>query len=358
MVNNLAQGFLDQGFMVDMIIARAQGEHLATIPEGVHQIKLGSRHTFSALPGLVRYLKKEDPAALLAVKDRAIRTAVLARLFSGSRTVLAGRLGTNVTAALQGHGHLRKWFWFTGMKIFYHRVGKIVAVSRGVAKDILSITGLPSDRVVVIPNPVIAPRLYRMAQEKAPHPWLSNTNIPVIMGAGRLTRQKDFENLIKAFTIVRQKRNCRLIILGEGGLREELDSLATSLGVRGDFHMPGFVVNPYSWLARCSLFVLSSRWEGSPNVLKEALALGIPVVSTDCPSGPQEILAGGRYGAVVPTGDQEAMAEAVLQTLDAPLPDWTLKEAVSKYTVEKSVEGYLEVLGMQGDETGRSPRQV
>jgi glycosyltransferase involved in cell wall biosynthesis len=346
MVNNLAQGFLNEGLRVDMVIARARGEHLVSIPEGVRQVKLGSRHTFSALPALTRYLRSEDPAVILAVKDRAIRTAVLARWLSGSRAALAGRLGTTVSAALQGRGRLRRWFWFTGMKVFYHRVGKIVAVSKGVADDILSITGLPPDRVSVVPNPVVTPRVYSLAAEPAPHPWLTEPNIPVIIGAGRLTRQKDFSTLIRAFAVVREKRDCRLVLLGEGEQREEITSLAASLEMTDSFCLPGFVANPYSWLARCSLFVLSSRWEGSPNVLKEALALGIPVVSTDCPSGPREILDNGRYGILVPMGNHEALATAILQTLENALPDRTLKEAVRNYTVEKSVEGYLKVFGL------------
>ncbi len=357
MVNNLAQGFLNEGFRVDMVIARARGEHLTFIPEGVRQIRLGSRHTFSALPGLTRYLKNNNPAVLLAVKDRAIRTAVLARWLSGSRAVLAGRLGTTVSAALEGRGRLRRWLWFSGMKLFYHRVGRIVAVSRGVADDILSITGLPPERVHVVPNPVVTPRIYSMAREAAPHPWLIEPDIPVIIGAGRLTRQKDFTTLLRAFAAVRESRDCRLVILGEGEQRGKLKSLAASLGVMDSFNLPGFVANPYSWLARCSMFVLSSRWEGSPNVLKEALALGTPVVSTDCPSGPREILSDGRYGILVPTGDNEDLAKAMLQTLDAPLPARTLKEAVDNYTVEKSVKGYLEVFGLGRSLTGPSEDQ-
>lgn len=354
MVNNLAQGFLDKGFAVEMVIARARGEHLANIPEGVLQIRLASRHTFSALPELMRYLKNNQPSVLLAVKDRAIRTAVVARWLSGSRVRLVGRIGTTVSAALEGKGQLRRWSWFTGMKFFYRRAERIVAVSKGVAEDIISITGLPRERVAVLPNPVVTPQLHNWAKEPAPHPWLTDPVVPVIMGAGRLTKQKDFETLIRAFAIVRGKKDCRLIILGEGDLREDLRTLIVSLELNHSVDLPGFYVNPYSWLGRCSLFVLSSRWEGSPNVLKEALALGIPVVSTDCPSGPREILGAGRYGFLVPVGDHRAMAKAILKTLEAPLPARDLKDAADDYTVEKSVMGYLEVFGLGGKEASPS----
>jgi len=149
------------------------------------------------------------------------------------------------------------------MKLFYHHIEKIVAVSKGVADDILSITKLPPDRVLVVSNPVVTPRVYSMARGAIPHPWLGEPGIPVIIGAGRLTKQKDFTTLIRVFAAVRKKRDCRLVILGEGEQRGILVSLAASLGVMDNFYMPGFVTNPYSWLARCSLFVLSSKWEGS-----------------------------------------------------------------------------------------------
>jgi glycosyltransferase involved in cell wall biosynthesis len=236
--------------------------------------------------------------------------------------------------------------WKFGMRLFYKHADKIVAVSQGVAEDLRTITGLPGSMFPVVPNPVITQRIFTLAKEPQPHHWFEEPEIKIIIGIGRLTHQKDFQTLIKAFGSVKKTRDCRLIILGEGRQRDQLDALAVSLGIEKSLHMPGFVTNPYSWLSRCSLFVLSSRWEGSPNVLKEALALGIPVVSTDCPSGPREILCDGRFGTLVPVGDHKTMAEAILQTLEAPLPRQTLKEAVTDFTVERSVQGYLEVFGL------------
>jgi glycosyltransferase involved in cell wall biosynthesis len=341
MINNLAQGFLDHGLAVDMVIAREKGAHLSSIPVGVRQIRLGTNHTLTALPGLIRYLRSETPDVLLAVKDRAIKTAVLARSLSGSHIRLAGRLGTTVSAALKGRGFFRRWLWYTGMKKFYSRVDKLVAVSRGVADDILSITGLPPERVCVIPNPVVTPLMYRMASDTVPHPWLLASEIPVIMGAGRLTAQKDFPTLLRAFAAYREMGAGRLIILGEGESRGELESLASTLGISDSIHMPGFVENPYAWLARCSLFVLSSLWEGSPNVLTEALALGVPVVSTDCPSGPREILENGRYGQLVPMGDETALARAMALTLDTPPAADLLTRAAERFSLKNSVKEYL-----------------
>lgn len=346
MINNLAKGFLDAGFRVDMVIARAHGEHLDSIPEGVHLVRLGTKHTWSALPGLVRYLRSFDPGALLAVKDRAIRVAVLARWLSGKKMRIAGRIGTTVSAALEGKGRVRIWGWHTGMRLFYRHADKIVAVSHGVAVDIRTITGLPESKIPTIPNPVITQRIFTLAKEPLDHEWFDNPDIKVIIGIGRLTRQKDFPTLIRAFAEVRKHMKCRLIILGEGRQRQEMESFILNLGLTGEIVLPGFVTNPYQWLARSSLFVLSSLWEGSPNALTEALALGIPVVSTDCRSGPREVLQDGKFGSLVPTGESKELAKAMIRTLKDPLPGETLRKAVRQFTDQQSVKGYLKALEM------------
>jgi len=346
MIANLAAGFLDAGVAVDLVLARAQGEHLDAIPAGVRIVKLNVRHTFTALPGLARYLREEKPDAILAAKDRAIRVALLARRLAGSNARLVGRLGTTVSAALQGKGRLRELAWFSGMRLFYPHMDAIVAVSQGVKDDILAITGLPSERVRVIRNPVITPELERQAALPCEHPWLNDPAVPVIVGMGRLTRQKGFPDLIAAFARIRRDRLCRLLIVGEGGDREKLERLTEELGVSEDVGFTGFLANPHALIARCSLFVLSSLWEGSPNALTEAMALGRPVISTDCPSGPSELLDGGQYGPLVPVGDVEALAAAMAQALDHPLPPQTLRQAVSEYTAAISAQKYLKALGL------------
>lgn len=347
MVNNLAQGFLDEGFGVDMVIARTRGAHLDTIPKGARQIRLGREHTYSCLPGLVRYLRREKPDALLAVKDRAIKVAVIARFLSGFKGRLVGRIGTTVSEAISGKGLFRKWFWYQNMRLFYPAVDHIVAVSEGVATDIRSITGPKTTLISVIPNPVITGDLLAASAERPDHPWCTEGQIPLILGIGRLTEQKDFSTLINAFAVVREQTSCRLAILGEGRQRFKLQELIASLGLEDTVILPGFVTNPYAWISTASLFVLSSRWEGSPNVLTEALALGVPVVSTDCPSGPREILQGGKYGELVSVGDWKALAEAMDRTLEKPLPPGILKKATLPYTVQVSSKKYIEIL-MEG----------
>ncbi len=352
MLVHLIQGFCDQGYAVDLLLVRSESAHLKELPDAVRCIPLGPSHSLLAAFALARWLRREQPEVLLAVKDRAGRAAVIARALARGKTRLVLRLGTNLSAALRGASPIRRWLRLLPIRLLYAGIDQILAVSEGVAEDTALLTRLPRARIRVIRNPVITPRLQRLAAEPCSHPWLhAKRSFAVIIGAGRLQRQKDFPTLLRAFAQLRRERDCRLLILGEGRLRAELESLARSLdlklGPNGDLHLPGFQPNLYAWFARADLFVLSSAWEGSPNVLTEALALGIPSVATDCPSGPREILADGRYGPLVPVGDSRALASAMRQTLDAPLPASTLKQAVADYTQAASASAYLTAMGLE-----------
>jgi glycosyltransferase involved in cell wall biosynthesis len=344
MIVNLCEGLVALNCQVHLVIVKAQSKHLDSLPSTVNVVKLPAAHTMSSLPALVTYLRRERPIALLAAKDRANQVAVIAKHLPGVSTRVVVRMGTTVSAALAGQSLIRKWLWYLPMRLIYPLADAIVAVSHGVAHDLSKIAGLPLERIQVIPNPVITPGLARLAVEPVAHPWFGNKRTPVILGIGRLTRQKDFSTLIKAFATVRAKRQCRLLIIGEGRDRLALEALAAELGLRDDVNLPGFVENPYAYMSRSALFVLSSLWEGSPNVLTEALALGVPVVATDCPSGPREILAGGRHGHLVPMGDPEALAKAILETLANPPEKDALVAAVREYTSSVSSKRYLDAL--------------
>lgn len=347
MVTNLAGGLARRGLRVDLVLARTEGGHVGAWPEGVRVVPLGTRHTHSALPALIAYLRRDRPVAMLAAKDRAIRVAVVARRLAGVPLRLVGRLGTTVTAALADRSGLTRSLWYLGMRSFYPRLDALVAVSEGVAADVRAITGLPAERVVVVRNPVITPELARLAAGE-PGQWApaGGLDTPVILGMGRLTRQKDFPTLLRAFARVRRERPCRLVILGEGRDRGELAELARSLGVEADVVLPGFVANPYPDLAAADVFVLSSAWEGSPNALTEAMALGTPVVATDCPSGPREILQGGAVAPLIAVGDEAGMAEAIQAQLEHPTSAERLREAVREYHVDVSAGAYAQVLGV------------
>ena len=176
------------------------------------------------------------------------------------------------------------------------------------------------------------------------HPWLDGSDIPVVIAAGKLKPQKDFETLLRAFALVQAKRNARLIILGRGPKKQALRELATELGISDCFQLPGHVRNPYAYFSRAAVFVLSSAWEGLPNVLIEAMACGCSVVSTDCPSGPFEILEEGAVGRLVPVGDATAMAKAIIESLDNPTRKDVLLARARAFSYEEAISAYESVL--------------
>lgn len=354
MMVNLAGAMARLGVPVDLVRARAEGGHAARIPEGVRVVDLGARHTWSSLPGLVAYLRRERPAALLAAKDRANRVALRARRLAGVSTRVAVRLGNHLSRSLEGRSALRRWWRTAPMRRAYHRADAVIAVSAGVAADTAAITGLPRAAIHALPNPVVTPELAERARPAPDHPWLAERSAgdpPVLLAVGRLSRQKDFPTLLRAFARLRQGRPARLVILGEGPDRGALEALAAELGIREDVDLPGFAANPYPFLARADLFVLSSAWEGSPNALTEALALGTPAVATDCASGPREILDGGRYGPLVPVGDAEALAAAMADLLARPPEAADLRAGAERYRDAASARAYLEVLGVAKPES-------
>jgi glycosyltransferase involved in cell wall biosynthesis len=237
------------------------------------------------------------------------------------------------------------------MRRTYAMADAIVAVSKTVADDLGSVAGIPRHSITTIYNPVVTPNLPSRASESMDHPWFAPGAPPVVLSVGRLAPVKDFPVLLRAFARVRAVRDAKLIILGEGKdapetsrRRAELMALATELGVAADVQLPGFAQNPLAYMARAAVFVLSSTWEGFGNVLVEALACGCPVVSTDCPSGPAEILDRGRYGRLVPVCDDVAMAEAILATLDAPPDPEVLRARGALFSADRAVESYLAAL--------------
>jgi glycosyltransferase involved in cell wall biosynthesis len=346
MVSSLARGFVALGQPLDLVLVRAEGPHLAGLPPEADRILLGARHGLTALPALARYLHQRRPAALLAAKDRAGRVAVLARALARTETRIVLRLGTNLSTAMSGRSVLERHLRYWPIRLLYPRLDGVVAVSRGVADDTARIARIPPEAITVIRNPVITPELFAQAALPCPHPWFRAGSPPVVVGMGRLQRQKDFPVLIRAFARVRQRRPCRLVILGDGSGRRGLLDLIDRLGLAGEVELAGFQANPYPFLASAALFVLSSAWEGSPNALTEAMALGTPVVSTDCPSGPRELLDGGRYGPLVPVGDIPALAAAMESALDRHPPPEALKAAVSEYNQDTSARHYLQALGV------------
>jgi len=342
---NLAGGLAERGCQVDLVAARAIGPLVGQVPAGVRLVDLGCRRTLRALLPLASYLRRERPAALLSALGHANVVAIGARLLARVPTRVVVSEHTAVSRAGQEAPGVRgkvlvPWL----MRRLYRRAQAVVAVSRGVAEDLAEATGLPAERIRVIYNPVVTPDLEQRAAEPVDHPWFAPGEPPVVLAVGRLAPEKDYATLLRAFALVRRQQAARLVILGEGPERPPLEALARELGFEDCFSLPGFKENPFAYMARASVLVLCSRREGFGNVLAEALACGTPVVSTDCPHGPAEILEGGKHGRLVPVGEARGLAEAIIGTL-AIAPDRTaLRRRSQAFTVANSVRDYLEVL--------------
>ncbi|MCM2678652.1 glycosyltransferase [Echinimonas agarilytica] len=344
MVMNLVREFATRLESLDLLVIRGAGPHLDNIPSNVNLIKLQAKHTLTAIPELSRYMKDNRPDAILVAKDRAGRAVIRARTLSGTSPRVVIRLGTNLSTALQQKNKFQAWLRTSPMKRIYQKAEAVVAVSEGVRQDTIDITHIPAERVSVIRNPVITEQFYTRTEGPAPHEWLRDDTIPTFIGVGRLTTQKGFDTLISAFAEVRAQLPVRLLIIGEGGLRESLQQQIDEAELTNDVQMPGFQKNVLDWVAHADCFVLSSRWEGSPNALTEALALGVSCASTRCPSGPNELLDEGRYGPLVEVDDAPALAKAMLTALQQPLPSATLQAAVDEYRATTSATHYLNLL--------------
>lgn len=340
---NLANGIAAVGIPTDLVVFTPGSMLQDEISQTVHVVSLDALNWLEAFLRFRRYLLDTRPTAVLAQDNRAGVLAVLVREFTSVPTRIIATVHTTLS---QRWGEAPVWKKLLSRQLvrpFHLRADAVVAVSKAAAEDLVSLMPLPRDHVKVVYNPVVSKELFVKAKEEPQLPWFASNGPPVILGVGSLCKAKDFKTLLKAFALVRQKRDARLVILGEGEMRHELEKLANELSIEQDVMMPGVVKNPFPYISRAAVFVLSSRREGLPTVLIEALALGAPIVSTDCPSGPAEILENGKWGYLVPPGDPEAMAEAIIRTLDEPRRP-VPQEAWARFTIEASVKRYLKLV--------------
>lgn len=344
---NLAIGMTEVGIKTDLVLASAEGEYISQVPANIPIVDLKSKKVRFCVTRLAEYLDHNSPDVMLSALSHANVAAILASKLSRSKSRIAIGIHVNYSKDAYGSGRRGIQIWPTIAKYLYPKSDRIIAVSQGVADDLAQLFRIRREKIDVVYNPVVTPDIFVKATEPVRHPWFEEKNRPIVIGSGRLTRQKDFGTLIRAFSEVRESVDARLVILGEGEDREALQSLIGHYHLEEHVHMPGFVPNPFAYLQKSDLFVLSSGWEGFGNVIVEALALGIPVVSTDCESGPREILENGKYGKLVTVGDWSGMAEAVRETLSTPLDSHRVAELKARggmFTHENSVLNYLKVL--------------
>ncbi|EGJ32393.1 glycosyltransferase [Moorena producens 3L] len=345
----LANGLAEQGLKVDLVLAQKDGAYFSEISPQVNLVHLEAKRVLLSLPKLVGYLKQEKPAYLICAMDYVNLVGLWGKFIAGVPT----RIIVTVRNTLSSEGNQSPWKNPLIHGLIHHCypwADSIVAVSGGVADNLATTVNLPRNHIKVIYNPVVTPNLLLKAQATIDHPWFSPREPPVILGVGRLTKQKDFPTLIKAFAIAQQNCSARLMILGEGEERPKLEALVKELGLEDQVSLPGFVNNPFAYMAQAALFVLSSNREGLPTVLIEAMAVGTPVVATNCKSGPEEILAGGKYGNLVPVGDVEGLAQAMVATLNNPIaPEVLQSRAKEEFSQEKSTTEYLKLLNLSTD---------
>jgi len=312
---NLATGLARLGVTTDLIAGRANHPFLADLDPAVRVLPLaGERLGF-----LQDYLRECRPEVLVSGKLADDYAALAARQGLEGSTRIVAAVGTVLSARFAAHrfNPVRTWLATRRIRDQYGHLDGITAVSTAVADDLRRAFRVGRIPLAVLPNPVIPADLADLAHAPCPHPWLAPDEPPVILAIGGLRKVKDCPTLIRAFAQVSKRLNSRLLILGEGKERAHLTALARRLKIGDRFDLPGFVDTPFPYLSRAAVLALSSRREGLGNVLVEALALGIPVVATNCQGGVRELLQDGRVGTLVPVGDAAALADALSQTLAA-----------------------------------------
>ncbi|MEO0685937.1 MAG: glycosyltransferase, partial [Cyanobacteria bacterium J06649_11] len=262
---NLARGFIGQGLKVDMVLVSGVGSLLEQLPPEIRLIDLKAESKITILPKLVKYLRTENPGSMLAALHYPCEIALLAKRIAGVATRIIVSEHNHLSLEAKRTPQLSVRLTPIAARLLYPWADGIVSVSQGVAEDLAKVTNLSKESIELIYNPVITPELFIKAREKVNHPWFESGEAPVILAAGRLHKQKDYPTLLRAFVRVRQVYRCRLVILGEGPEKDNLDNLVNELGIQEDVAMLGFVDNPYAYMANSAVFVLSSAWEGFGN---------------------------------------------------------------------------------------------
>ena len=287
----LANGFLARGFTVDFVVIKPVGQYKDHVTQGVNLFVIDAGRIIFSLPKLINYLKKEKPDVIMAVDEYTHLMTLIAKIISRSNVYVVLRIGNMYSVLYSAYKRFRDKIIPILAKILYKRANSVICVSEGVAKDVLKLFNIPKEKVHTIGNPKNLLDIETKAKAGITHPWFVNKTVPIILATGRLRFQKNFPLLLSAFADVIKKIPCRLVILGAGRDEKELEKIITDLNLSENVLLTGYVDNPYSYMSKADIFILSSRWEGMPNALLEAMACGLPIISTDCDSGPREILA-------------------------------------------------------------------
>ena len=368
---NLANHFAQNGHNIDLVYCKKKLDLYQSISKGVNVFKLKKSNFLYSniftirndyhnikywikpiifknkkeklicfLPSLIQYLKNMNPQYIISAQTYTNIITLLAKNHLNSKVKVILTEHTHLSHEILNQNDSYYWKFITPLiQRHYDKADSIVTVSKGVAKDLTESIGIKPKKIVTIYNPVIKNDIFTKIHEPVVHPWFQGRNL-VILGVGRLEPQKDWLTLLKAFVLVLESHPAKLVILGEGSLRKELEQTLSDLDIKGHVEFPGKVKNPYKYMARSDVFVLSSLFEGLSNVLIEALACGCNIVSTDCLSGPAEVLKNGKYGILVPIHDKYAMSNAILTSLSTFYDQKDLINRALDFRIENSYHEY------------------
>lgn len=326
-----------------LLLMRKEGELIAQAPEGTQELRV--RSLWTATGPLIAALRRMKPDVLLSTSSGANVPATLAWQALGKpfRLVLSER-----NVLFHGGHSVKRAVIVASKRLLYPSADHITVISTGIKDDLVAQLHVEADRVTVVYNPTVTPQIFEGAKQPVTHKFFEGGH-QVVLAAGRFVVEKGFDVLLRAFASVRAQRPAKLLLLGDGPLRSELEALVRQLGIGDDVDMPGFDPNPFKYMARATMFVLSSRHEGLPGVLIQAMACGTPSVSTDCPSGPSEIIAkSGEEGILVPPDDVDALARAMSSILGDPAYARALgaggKRASERFTISSCLPRYVEAI--------------
>lgn len=341
-ISILSSAFSARGFSVDLVLLRAEGSYLSSVPSFVNVVDLGEGRVLTSIPKLIRYLKNVRPAVIftsqmhtsLAVLWAARLASVGTEVIIRQPTMLAPKYARQTRYAKS----LKALLLWSAKRWADH----VVVSSEYMASELLSLSDIPSSKISIIPNPLAIKNIENKSQQSLNHPWFSVDKKPVILAVGRLIEVKDFHSLIVAYSLVIKEIDARLMILGEGPLKPQLERLIEKLGISQSVLLPGFSDNPFYYMRNASIFVSSSLWEGFPNGLIEAMACGTPIVATNCDGGTAEILEHGKWGELVEPKSPDKLAGAIIKVLKcANRPD--VRARAEDFDITKVIKRYEEI---------------
>ncbi len=348
MIVNVANYLASKKYHVSIYLVKKEGQYLTMLDPKIQVIGIEDHSKISLIKVLYKVIRANKIDIVFTAVSHFNLIAILLKILTRSKKtkfVISERSNTFKEFFRNPFSFELIWFklGFFLIPIFYRLADHIIAVSNGVAKDLSKIALLPLNRITIIHNPAFSKDLVLQSKQQVIHPWINNKDHLLVIAVGRLSAQKDFSTLIKSFKYVTQKINAKLLILGDGPLENRLHMLINKLHLNDSVNLIGFQPNPVSWIDKSNLFVLSSKWEGFGNVIVEALATGKTVVSTNCKSGPSEILEDGRYGYLTGVNKPYELANTIIQALENPMCPKLLLGRATEFDIDLVMSKYEDV---------------